>query len=247
MTRITRMFCRTPSPALSSRSLVAGRVVACAVGLLVVFMAEGGNQQVDRAPWFANLSQTLPQQAMMCDMVGVGYLNDNLGTQAVIDVVSYWLGSPGTNRIPVQVAGFSLLPTIASNTLCVFMASTNDWWNAATFEGAAFLSWSFATNRPLAGTVYNNWSVVYPEKSIFPASVENGVVCTFISNLVHASRIQPNSTNFYDLVCAGSTSTAARVCRDSRSYVFFIRQYLPSNVVTIVDGVIEQTIRDKQQ
>ncbi len=247
MTHISRVFHQACSSCLSRLSRVAGCVVVCAMGVLAAFIAKGGDPQVDRAPWFVSLSQTLPQQAMMCDVAGIGYLNDNLGTQAVIDVVSYWLGSPGTNRIHVQVAGFGLLPSIASNTACVFMASTNDWWNAAASEGEAFLSWAFVTNRPLADVAFNNWSVVYPEKSIFPASDDEGIVCTFVSNLVHAARIQPNSTNFYDLICTGSTSTATRVYRDSRSYVFFIRQYLPANVVTYVDGVIEQAIHDRQQ
>ena len=247
MTHITRIICRACNLLFSRRSRAVGCFFACTAGLLVVFIAKGGSSHVDHAPWFINLSQTLPQQSILCDTAGIGYLNDNLGTQAFIDVVTYWLGSPGTNRIPVQVTGLDLLPAIASNTACVFMASTNDWWNATAFEGAPFLSWSFVTNRPLAGAEFTNWSVAYPVKSIFPASIENGVVCTFISNLVYAARIQRNSTNFYNLVCAGSTSTATRVRSDSRSYVFFIRPYLPSNVVTFVDGVIEQAIGDRQQ
>ena len=223
------------------------RILLYYAGLSVVLLATADSLHVDHAPWLSSLTQTLPQQAMMCDMAGVGYIHENSGTQTLIDVVAYWFGSPGTNRVPVQVVGFDLIPAIPTNTLCVFMASTNDWWNATICEDAAMFSWSFVTNRPSAGAVFSQWSVVHPEQSIFPTSVEDWKVCAFISNLVYAARIQQNSTNFYDLICSGATSKVTRVYRDSRSYVFYCRSYLPSNVVTFVDSVIEQAIRNRQQ
>ena len=63
---------------------MAGYVVVCAMGVLAAFIAKGGAPQVDRAPWFASLSQTLPQQAMMCDVAGIGYLNDNLAHRRIL-------------------------------------------------------------------------------------------------------------------------------------------------------------------
>lgn len=194
----------------------------------------------------------IPQQTLMCDLAGIGRITRSAVDKVEIAPEQFWLGNVTTNPVKIwyNMERIGSLPS--TNSMVVFFATTNLWWTllgSTNFPASRCLySFDFVTTPPAAhACTSTNWTTINDLSSIIPVSDVNTNVYVFASNLVHAARVSRDSDLFYSLVQNGATNATTQIAQDSRDFVFFRRTYLPSNVVTFVDSVIEQAIRNRQQ
>jgi hypothetical protein len=152
---------------------------------------------------------TVPQLVRLADVIGVGTATNCTNDGVTLNVSSYWLGDPGSNTLYLSTAPYGTqMPTLSNGVSVVFFATTNlhiylsdvDWnedWNFNV--GVNMFDWNypFARTNSLPTIPL---SLVLSDRAVFNVNEDGGNLMLFASNLVQCMRIQPNVTNYYNLV-----------------------------------------------
>ena len=152
---------------------------------------------------------TVPQLVRLADVIGVGTATNCTEDGVTINVSSYWLGDPGSNTLYLSTDSYGTqMPTLSNGAFVVFFATTNlhiylsdvgrkaDWnFNV----GVDMCDWNypFARTNALPSIPL---SFVGSGRAVFHTDEDDGNLMLFASNLVQCMRIQPNVTNYYELV-----------------------------------------------
>ena len=176
---------------------------------------------------YALATATLPQQAVMCDMAGIGSVLSTTDKTIDLEIHTLWFGNAASNHLAMNTE-FIINPAPTNYGQYVFFAMTNDWWQPTVeYPIDRILSWSFVTNPPTVHGNYLRWTLANGAKALYPLNMDEGRLCVFASKLVHAARVDRNAQQFYAIVHGGSTSTAARVRAESRLFLFLNRDFIP--------------------
>ena len=178
----------------------------------------------------------LPQQALMCDLAGVGRVLESTASQVDLQLQQLWHGFSATNRVTIRYNMGRLDGGPETNSVVLFFATTNLWWalNGTTNFPPSHRLYSFAiaTNRPLMyDCTVTNWTVINDSASLITVGQGNSNLCSFAQNLLNAAHVNHDSSIFYDLIIAGATNNASEIRGSARSYVFLCEAYIPRAVV----------------
>lgn len=158
---------------------------------------------------------TVPQLVRLSDVIGVGTATNCTNEGVVLNVSSYWLGDPGSNTLYLTTNPYGTeMPIISNGVSVVFFATTNlhvylsdvggnENWNFNV--GVSMFDWNypFARTNALPSIPL---SFVGCDRAVFNLNEDEGNLTLFASNLVQCMRIQPNVTNYYELVKINSFS-----------------------------------------
>jgi len=152
---------------------------------------------------------TVPQLVKLADVVGVGSTTNCTEDGVTINVSSYWLGNPGSNTLYLSTDSYGTsMPTFSNGVSVVFFATTNlhiffsdvgwkDTWDFNVGVGMFDWNYPFARTKPLPSIPL---SFVGSGRAVFNVNEDEGALTLFASNLVQCMRVQPNVTNYYNLV-----------------------------------------------
>jgi hypothetical protein len=152
---------------------------------------------------------TVPQLVRLADVIGVGTATNCTEDGVTVNVSSYWLGDPGSNTLYLSTDSYGTqMPTLSNGVSVVFFATTNlhiylndvgrnmEWdFNV----GVNMFDWNYPfTKTKLPPSI--PLSFVGNSRAVFNTNEDDGNLTLFASNLVQCMRIQPNVTNYYNLV-----------------------------------------------
>jgi hypothetical protein len=157
---------------------------------------------------------TLPVQAYLCDLAGVGVVVESKPTWFNIAISNVWFGTPTGNVMRIEVLDSS--PPV-TNAPIVFLAATNSYFKANVVDPICLTcSWSFLTNRTAdmaKANYYTNafsgWNLIGDKLSWFYVNEDNGETLGYVSNLVYEARIQQNHENVYAYLRAQADTNSA--------------------------------------
>jgi hypothetical protein len=152
---------------------------------------------------------TVPQLVRLADVIGIGTATNCTDEGVILNVSSYWLGNPGSNKLYLSTNPYGTqMPTLSNGVSVVFFATTN--LHIYLSDVGRKMEWNFNVgvdmcdwNYPFART--NSLpsiplSFVGSDRAVFNIYEDEGNLTLFASNLVQCMRIQPNVTNYYELV-----------------------------------------------
>jgi hypothetical protein len=173
---------------------------------------------------------TVPQLVRLADVIGVGTATNCTEDGVTVNVSSYWLGDPGSNTLYLSTAPYGTqMPTLSNGVSVVFFATTNlhvyandvgrnmEWdFNV----GVNMFDWNypFARTKPLPSIPL---SFVISDRAVFNEDEDDGNLTLFASNLVQCMRIQPNVTNYYNLVKITSFSGKEKRVKHDKNWSLF--------------------------
>ena len=167
---------------------------------------------------------TMPAQAYLCDIAGVGVVVESQPTWFNIAISNVWFGTVTGDVMRIEVVDSS--PPV-TNAPIVFLAATN-WFFKANVVDPIYLtcSWSFLTNRTAymaKANYYTNafsgWNLIGDKLSWFYTSEENGARLEYTSNLVYKARIQQSPEAVYEYLRTQANTNSAlsqKVWADAR-------------------------------
>ena len=168
----------------------------------------------------------LPLLAGICDVAGIGELESQTGTNAVIRVIQYWLGNSQTNTLDVHVPDGNALPT--GGTQFQFFLSKHS--QIATLEPVtqryAFL---FNMEEARSKSLPDGLRLLGGRRSFVPVTEDNAALISWSSNLVQVLQVNPNIQAFYELIRDGNDQNppASRMHRDSEIAFSHCGYYIP--------------------
>jgi len=173
-----------------------------AIGTWVVSLTVNAGSDIDSMT-------TVPQLVRLADVIGVGTATNCTDDGVTIHVSSYWLGNPGSNTLYLSTNPYGTqMPTLSNGVPVVFFATTNlhiyvndvGWNDNWDFNvGVNICDWNYPFARTKSPPSIP-LSFVISDRAVFNVNEDDGNLTLFASNLVHCMRIQPNVTNYYDLV-----------------------------------------------
>ena len=171
----------------------------------------------------------LPLQAAVCDVIGIGALESQTSTSALINVSQFWLGNPQTNIIDVSVSQSGVvLPSEGTNFL-FFISTHSKIGRAEPLEmrfTCMFRMDAFRSKFP-ADSMY----LLSGNRSWILATDDNAGLINWCSNLVQTSQINPDMYAFYELIRDGHRlhPPSSRIHRDSIYAFRKSHHYMPTN------------------
>lgn len=170
---------------------------------------------------------SLPLQAGVCDIVGIGHVI-NVSSQGVSVVVdTYWTGNPGSNTLSITI--HENIPP-ATNAPIVFFATKYLSFLAlepAMCRYSYIFDMDYHRNRHSPEGLY----LFDDESSWFPVTTNNAELVKFSSNLVYAAQVAINTNMFYEIIRDGVSmhSTSSRIHQDSIYAFWNIESFMPTN------------------
>ena len=171
----------------------------------------------------------LPLLAGVCDIIGIGELESQTSTNAIIHVSQYWFGDPQTNIIDAYVVENELLPSGGTNFL--FFLSNRSM--IGELEPARLrYAWMFGMEcfrneyqpdmKPYLLGGIRSW---------VPVTEDNAAMINWCSNLVQSAQINTNILAFYELIRDGYrfNPPSSRVHRDSEHSFMWAGYYMSTN------------------
>ena len=166
-----------------------------ALACLSILHATTTNQKIVDLPSEGHASLGWPQLVRTCDVAGVGQVtghHDDNGRSVTLDVAEYWHGALPTNSIALHwEPGDSLGQPMSNGTVCVFLA----------YE---------TTDRLM---------IRHGQDSLF--AMDGGYGVQWVSNLVHALKVDRDEDRFMSLIYEGATNGATqKTGTDARNFYF---------------------------
>jgi hypothetical protein len=157
---------------------------------------------------------TLPVQAYLCDLAGVGVVVESKPTWFNIAISNVWFGTPTGNVMRIEVLDSS--PPV-TNAPIVFLATTNLFFKADIIDPIrSICSWSFLTNRTVHISYENNytnafsgWNLIGDKLSWFYTSEASGATLIYASNLVYKACVQKNHESVYEYLRSQADTNVA--------------------------------------
>jgi hypothetical protein len=157
---------------------------------------------------------TLPVQAYLCDLAGVGVVIESQPTWFNIAISNIWLGTTTGAIMRIEVVDSA--PPVTNRPI-VFLAATNLLFKADIIDPiSAICSWSFLTNRTVSSYYENNytnafsgWNLIGDTLSWFYVDENNGSTLEYASNLVYKARVQQNHEAVYEYLRTQANTNSA--------------------------------------
>jgi len=194
-----------------------------AIGTCVVSLAVNAGSDIDSMT-------TVPQLVRLADVIGIGTPTNCTDEGVTIHVSSYWLGNPGSNTLYMSTNPYgTLMPTLSNGVPVVFFATTNlhiyanDVGRKAEWDfnvGVNMFDWNYPFARTKSPPSIP-LSFVISDRAVFNVGEDDGNLTLFASNLVQCMRIQPNVTNYYDLVKITSFSGKEKRVKSDKNWSLF--------------------------
>ena len=149
---------------------------------------------------FGSWGNGLPLLAGICDVIGIGELESQNETNAVINVSQYWFGNPQTNKLDVLLWR-EAFP--AGGTNFVFFLS--EYLGTGNVE-PTFLRFMYMFKMEGLRKKFPPDSELYllgGNRSWIPVTDENAAMIIWCSNLVQVSQVNTNLMAFYELIRDG--------------------------------------------
>jgi len=168
-------------------------------------------------------SSALPLQAAVCDVVGIGRLVLQHPTNAIVDVMQYWIGGAQTNRLSFHTVEHEKLPGGGTNFV-FFLSRYGSFANLEPIE--CRYTYIFDMNCHRSRYEPDSLFLLNGNRSWFPAIEENAAMTAWCSNLVYTSQVNTNRQAFYELIRDGYrlNPEPSRIHRDSE-YTFMYFHY----------------------
>jgi hypothetical protein len=191
------------------------------------------------------INSSLPMQAAVADIAGIGVVTHNDGTSVVVSVNTYWVGNPGSTNC-LHITGADVLPAV-TNAPIVFLASQYSGFvevDPPTCKYAYIFDKADITNRYSAAGLF----FISGERSWFNASATNFAQVAFTSNLVFAAQVSPSMQAFYELIRDGYRlyPKSSRIHTDSLAAFDLCEYYMPTNFMMTIwgDPLLTNIVRD---
>jgi hypothetical protein len=209
----------------------------------------------DRDTWLAQT--TLPQQARLCDVAGVGTVIAGSASNVVVHVDTWWLGEGETNVLGI-VSDELEMPIPSAETVVVFFATTNIHYRSHLTRaeqefvdpGVSPYHWDYPRARTNA-LPSTGLSFFGAHRGWFPADEGNGQVMAFASNLVQCVRVQPSAQAYYSLLRNNGTGWTApeRIVQDVRYSLWMSSYFDGTNILSLMvaDTNLDARIRSSAE
>ena len=193
---------------------------------------------------FTWMSSSIPLQAAVCDIAGIGIVSANDGTGVVVSVSTYWLGNPGSNTLYITRA--DVLPPSGTDPIVFFASRYMSFLELAPPESHYTYIFDMDYHRQRFspdGLFFN-----YGKRSWFPAVSSNENLTAFASNLVYVAQVNTNQMAFYEIIRDGyrTNSPTSRIYRDSFSTFQESGAWMSTNFMEQIwaDPLLTGKIRD---
>ena len=179
-------------------------------------------------PYFDEVS-ALPLLAGVCDIIGVGEVESQDGTNAFINVSQYWLGDPQTNLLEISIHEYATPPSGGTNFL--FFLSTRTLLEELE---TAYMCYAWMFDMECFRDKYPPDAKPYllgENRSWIPITEDNAAMINWCSNLVQAAQINTNMLAFYELIRDGYrlNPPSSRMHCDSKYAFQFSGKYMSTN------------------
>ena len=219
--------------------------IAAICPLVVCHAAEGVYDYPPGYDPLLAIESSLPMQAAVADVAGIGVVTHNNGTSVVVSVNTYWVGNPGNTNC-LHITGGDTLPPV-TNTPIVLLASLYSGFvkvDPPMCKFAYIFDKSDIANRYAADGLF----LVSDEHSWFNASAINFAEVAFTSNLVFAAQVSPSMQAFYELIRDGYRlyPKSSRIHTDSLAAFDLCEYYMPTNFMISLwgDPLLTNIVRD---
>jgi len=178
------------------------------------------------------LNLLLPQAVRFCDVAGVGRVvgqeleqGQEYASFITVEVSDYWHGALPTNTITIH--GLSgLFPDPGKLPACVFLAYTNLWFKGGQASPFQRLRWDYMAYlknlpEPVGAT---DRLTLFDGHFLIPvgAGDDYEYVAQWVSNLVHAMKVEPDEGKFMSLICEGAVNESSKWAEsDARAFLDF--------------------------
>ena len=214
---------------LSERGRAVRRIAYSFLNVMICLTAQSGyaGGYVKAA---VDAMTTVPQLVRLSDVIGVGTATNCTREGVTLNVSSYWFGDPGSNTLYLSTKPYGTqMPTLSNGVSVVFFATTNlhiylsdvgrkAEWNFNVGVDMCDWNYPFARTNSLPSIPL---SFVGNDRAVFNVDEDEGNLTLFASNLVQCMRIQPNVTNYYELVKITSFSGKEKRVKSDKNWSLF--------------------------